>query len=1069
MAEVERDRRVVFHAGSFLPLEGALWRELSAVREAEPLAPVLVLVPTNLLRRHLIACGAQQGGCLNVHFLTFVDLARKIGEPVLAIKGRAPLPRLGAEIIARRLCREARGEYFAPLAERPGFHRALLATIGDFKEAGHGPAGLRRSMAGSLRRDRWLVPKLQQFHELWAAYEARVAELQLYDDADLLASAANAAPRDKWLALATAVFVYGFYDLNELQRRLVAACTADRRARAFFPYQPEAEAFRYAEPTFEWLVRQGFEPREEPEAELPAELRVLHRNLFGPLEKSERRAGERVRIVGASDEVGEVRAIIRSAVAAARQGQPLSRVGILLRQAGSYAPLFAEECEAGGLAAYHHDPPPLASCRAGRSLLMLLRLLRSELARSDVMDFVTYADIPFEGLLPSLTCEPSPADWDLLSIQAGIVKGRENWESRLATLRRRLKAQAEERRAERHLAALDAFERFLKAFFDALEAVPDQGSWSDLVDAVLAVFCRFVRDSEERQQVAEEAAGLGALDATGETADLDTLARLAAEALEARRPRRPPQGTFGSCGPVVVDLMEGRGVPFDVVFVPGLVEKGFPAPPSQDPLLSDAERARLTAAGLGLALKSERAKEERLLFRLAVAAARESVVLTYPRLDPSSGRERVPSHFLLRAIEAVAGQRWGYRRLEEFEGHERAAAPAFSPEEPKDAWREAEYDLALVRQAVAQRKGAEIGYLTRVSPTFGAALRAESRRWGERQFTEYDGVLASEAALAALAKRLGPAPWRLRATALEQYASCPFRYFLEQVLEVEALEEPEAVRRLSGLDRGRLMHKILYRALSRAKSEGRLPLKLRDEERVLEAAQEGFAEFEQGGLIGYPALWELERDGLALDLRRFVLEEASDKEGYVPVYFEVSFGRKPREGDVELWDEQGVLFDLGEAGKVRVVGRIDRIDVRPDRKGGRVIDYKAGSRPKKLKADSFAGGTALQLPIYLKAAEVLLGDAVMDVAIYRYVTARGGYSALGFSRQALAARERELLSILSAIACGIRKGRFFAGLVDAPCRNCDYRVVCGAAAQALTRRKADDPAARAYLEMREIE
>ena len=1097
MSDQGQARHSLFHSGAFPSLEKALWRELRAVRQAEPLAPVLVLVPTNLLRRHLGVAAAEQGGCLNVHFLTLIDLARQAGGPALAARGRAALPRFAGEVVARAACRGAQARYFASIAARPGFHRALLATIDDFKEAGHAPADLARPVAGPLASSRYpgcplasprwrkspLLPKLKDLQTLWTAYEERLGELGLYDDADLLAAAAAAAPHDPWLAQAAAVMVYGFYDLNELQRRLVDGCTAGRRACAFFPFEEGADAFRYAVPTFEWFRSRGFEPHPEP----CQALTPLQRRLFAPPSGEAGEPAQRLRIIAAPDEIREVRAILRSAIEAAREGLPLARVGVLLRQAATYAPLFAEECLAGGLDAYHHDPPPLSASRAGRSLLMLLRLVGSDLGRADVMEFLTYADVPFDRPV-------SPADWDLLSMQAGIVSGRESWARRLAARRRGLLAEAEEEdetRAREQIASLEALEAFLGPFFDALEAVPLRGGWKQLVDAVLDVFRTYVRDSDERQEVAEQIAGLAALDATGEPADLPTLARLAREALEGRR---APHAKFGSRGPAVVDLMEGRGLSFDLVFIPGLVEKGFPAAPTADPLLADGEREAL---GLGLPLKAHRAAEEQLLFRLAVGAGAGRVVLSYPRMEPSSGRERVPSHFLLRAVEAVTGQRCNYRGLKDFGGHLLIPASAFSPSRPEEAWREAEYDLSVVCQALASLPihgegrgggslappqsprergeassggsqpdaGAELAYLAEVSPTFAAALRAESARWGERRFTPYDGVLSDEAALAALAERLGAAPWHFRATDLERYAGCPFRYFLEHILGIAVLEEPEALQRLSGLDRGSLMHRILHRALRRAKREGRLPLRPESEGLVIEVAREGFEEFEQQGRVGCRPLWELERGGLERDLRRFVLDEAADRSGYVPAYFEASFGTRPREEADELSSQEGVLFDLGDAGTVRIVGRIDRIDLDRERTHGRVIDYKTGSARGKPKANSFGGGTALQLPLYLKAAEALLGGATIDEALYRFVTEN---KAMAFTREAYAEREAELRTILATITEGIRKGRFFAGVTDAPCRNCDFAAACGAAVAALSERKMDDPNYQPFKAMRAI-
>ena len=108
--------------------------------------------------------------------------------------------------------------------------------------------------------------------------------------------------------------------------------------------------------------------------------------------------------------------------------------------------------------------------------------------------------------------------------------------------------------------------------------------------------------------------------------------------------------------------MPARGVPADVVVIPGLTEAGFPRRPRQDPLLLDHEREeinRMLAAGGDdrmLPLKLESQREERLLFYLAIAGARRAVILTTSRLEPARGREKIPSTFLLETYRAATGK-----------------------------------------------------------------------------------------------------------------------------------------------------------------------------------------------------------------------------------------------------------------------------------------------------------------------------------------------------------------------------------------------------------------------------
>ncbi|MFQ6038059.1 MAG: AAA family ATPase, partial [Candidatus Aminicenantales bacterium] len=394
----------------------------------------------------------------------------------------------------------------------------------------------------------------------------------------------------------------GFYDLNPLQQRLVDAATSGRHAGVFFPYEATA-AFGFAEPTFEWFQELGFEPVELP-PERGGELWNFQRRLFAP-PSGEPTAEGCVEIISAPDETAEVRALLRKVAALAREGQPLPRVGVLVRQGEVYAPLFREECVLGGLEAYHHEPPPLSRSRSGRSFLMLLDLLASDLGRAEVMDFLTYADLEVGDACPS--------DWDPLSLEAGVIKGAASWRSRLAALRVRLQTSGpddEPEKAEARGVRLDhlaAFEALVEKLLALVEGVPREAGWGEMVAGTTGAFRELVRPSDERELVVEAVAELAALETTGEPAPLDVFTSLASRQLERCHAGR---ASFGACGPVVVGLMEGRGLPFDVVLVPGLVERAFPPPAVPDPLLPDGEREELAGLGMRLALKRERVAEE---------------------------------------------------------------------------------------------------------------------------------------------------------------------------------------------------------------------------------------------------------------------------------------------------------------------------------------------------------------------------------------------------------------------------------------------------------------------------
>ena len=71
--------------------------------------------------------------------------------------------------------------------------------------------------------------------------------------------------------------------------------------------------------------------------------------------------------------------------------------------------------------------------------------------------------------------------------------------------------------------------------------------------------------------------------------------------LSALERQKVPGGRLGRDGVAILSAMSARGLSFDHVLVPGLVERKFPALAQPDPLLSDEERndvARTTARPL---------------------------------------------------------------------------------------------------------------------------------------------------------------------------------------------------------------------------------------------------------------------------------------------------------------------------------------------------------------------------------------------------------------------------------------------------------------------------------------
>ncbi len=219
-----------------------------------------------------------------------------------------------------------------------------------------------------------------------------------------------------------------------------------------------------------------------------------------------------------------------------------------------------------------------------------------------------------------------------------------------------------------------------------------------------------------------------------------------------------------------------------------------------------------------LATLDDRIEAERLALRIAVGSARRRVVLSYSRVDAEQARPRVPSFYGLEVLRAVEG------RLPSFEALARSADrggatrlgwPA--PEDPADAIDEAEHDLALLARLVRPDAAVVTGaarYLITSNQHLARALRHRAMRWDPSRWTYADGLVKpDEAARVALAAH-ALAARSYSPTALQGYAACPYRFVLHAIHKLAPREEPVAIEKLDPLDRGSLVHEILFQLLS---------------------------------------------------------------------------------------------------------------------------------------------------------------------------------------------------------------------------------------------------------------
>jgi CRISPR/Cas system-associated exonuclease Cas4 (RecB family) len=635
-------------------------------------------------------------------------------------------------------------------------------------------------------------------------------------------------------------------------------------------------------------------------------------------------------------------------------------------------------------------------------------------------------------------------------VDAAVIGGLGRWERRLEGLSHELELDlaglddADDPRGrsiQRDLADLATLRRFALPLLADLTALPDKAAWSEWLDALSALASRSLRRPERVLAVLAELAPMASV---GPVSLAEVRLVLSRRLLEVASP--PPSARYGRVFVAPIDAARGLG--FDVVFVPGLAEKMFPRKLEEEPILLDAARERIG----DLATRKDRLAAERLQLRIAAGAARREIVFSYPRLDMDQSRPRVPSVYALEVKYAATGRLPGFdelARMAEKVGATRVGWPA--PADRSDAIDEAEHDLALLESLEGpdpEKNKGTARYLLTANPHLGRALRFRARRW-HAGWTVADGLYKpSESAREAM-RAHGLAERSFSPTALQNYATCPYKFFLYAVHRLSPREVPESIEELSPLQRGSLVHDVQFELFQRLRDEGLLPVteeNLTQARERLDAAVSEVAERYRDELA--PAIERVWLDGIAgvrSDLREWLRRASLDGSGFVPWRFELSFGLPGRRDQDPHSSDADVPLDCG----LRLRGSIDLVERRGDGQV-RVTDHKTG-KERFSQGGVISGGEVLQPVLYALVAEKLFPEERVESGRLYYCTATGGFETRTVPLDADARRSAQVVADVIGQALG--EPFLPAAPAEGACQWCDYRVVCGPYEELRTRRK----------------
>jgi ATP-dependent helicase/DNAse subunit B len=1078
------------YLGPYQPfLEQSLFDEIKGLRSADPLAPLVILVPNRLLVRHLHeALAREHGQVFNIRFLTFHQYLLEATEAKWIEEGFRMLPESLVPWVLRETARDLKTALrsFQAVEDTPGFHKTLQATLSELRQAGIDPADLKES-SRKIGRDKTrkrLSEKWDEFSRILEAYQAWKRQEKWKDREDLYVDALTLPPPE------TPLWTYGFYDAPTLQIRTLLHLCSKQDSRCFIPFE-EHPAYEYAKPFVEWAKKHGTVKKVgkfESGKETP--LGKLQDNLFkseppqdtphpSPLPQGERVLGSPSPLRGEGGDEGdgstkfeesdlkillcpgeprEMREVVRAITEEAeRRKTTFTRCGLILRQFDAYRREIVPAFDNQKIPLAKKPPVFLLETPEAKAFLLLLECFQNEFPRETLMNFLSSPNLEPEGfgLKPGTW---NPHLWDQASKEAGIVEGEGAWLDRMEDHLRSgssSEGRDEEGFAKEEWDSLKAFRnQVLQALFKGRQLFEKEKNWVGKTRVLFDLVEKIFRPSDAKEQLKTLRRGVEILSKDSFTVEKDELASLLSGLMdEVKIPWKIDD--FG--GVELSDLMQARGVPFDVVVLPGLVEQGFPRVPRQDPLLLDEERRLLNGLLEGKAHIPEKAEgrlEEKLLFLLSSRSARKCLILTASHLHPDKGAPRVPSSYLHEALRAVTGKRqvkWD----EPSPYIKKVAVSDWIRDEGETRVDDLEEVLTRFQEAREKNPLPALAYLDE-KPFFQEAREMLQERQGKRRFTPYDGVFQTKAAIQRLKESHSLKDKTLSASRLETYAVCPLKYFYRYVLGLKIHPEPERVFQLDPADKGNLMHEVLEEVLSRGVKEGWL--KVRDLEKARKALSEEtkriFTRFEKEGVPGSLALWQWSQFILSQDMEK-VLREVLEDPDWTPVDFEKAFGRS---GQAE------VVFKT-PSGNFRLEGFMDRVDVSADGKHLRVVDYKSG-KSEGFKNNSVKDGTKIQMPLYLWACRTLYPNLIPQEAVYEFITAKGQYDSKGFDASDWSKVEEPLKALLTTATQAVEQGLFPAAAKD--CEYCDFKLLCGPGAEKRGERKREDIRVGDYFKLEEL-
>lgn len=1006
--------------------------------DLRPRGPRIAVLPDAArVEERLLAAARAQGFVAGRPACSVAELERElVREARRAGKCPAAASPQALALAMRQAARDHSAGPFFRIREQPGYVRALLDLSAALTQGLLEPAEL-------LELD---VPE-----RVLALARTLAAARRTLDKAGLVAphravrlavdELERGLPLPPWLARAGELELDAILDWTPLRLRLATALAARMRVRIRLPWSADKPLLTEAlEPALRALEKLGAGPAPDVELFDPATTPFLRR-LFA---EDGAPAEGPVELVSCASPAAQAREVARRCAALLADGAAPGSIAVAARSlAGGIAEEIAAALDRLSIPWRERRGRPALPAPPVRLALSLLEFQDRDFPRESLIDLLSSGMLRLREDGEVLPPQAVAACLREAHVRDDASEG--GYAARLAAL--------EERRARNGRRTEDVRETAarVRRAIDGLETLPERAPLREHCAALLgllakwglprrlragepteagpalerAVTAAIARDQAALRALEEACAGLvrGAAQ-VGLAAEPFTRAGFAQALVEALADASLPPGGARGGAVQLVELRELPGRSFEHLLVVGLVDGELPPRPPVDPLLSEEDRRAVNRAARRPVFRDNPSAAEPLAFHLALASARQSIALLWPRGD-AQGRELPRSPFADEAARALGrtAQPVAIAAIPPVEHC--AGASDLLARAALDAFAEPAYRISPPPDAGAARKLLASVMSPRMRRIARAAVAERERVRafvGEIAPGRFSGQLSGRALQIAAAQfRFGPeAPASARQ--LEEHGTCGFRTLGHRLLLLQRDEEDDA--ELGARERGDLLHRCLERFFREVEK----PLRGTAEELALlrAVAARTMDDFAREKHVGHGALWELKRAALVDGLIALIETET----GAQPLELERAFGFD----EPESWPPLVI-------GDVNVRGRIDRVDRAPG--GFVVLDYKSSrveSLRRKLRPDTLLQ-PELQLALYAAVLRQRAPQSRVDAAYVSLKDARRTSQlseAKGVDLEALLARD--LPQAVAERAAKMRAGRFEARPLS--CDFCDLLPAC---------------------------